>query len=100
GGGDQFFLIVSSILKIPIGAPLKRRLKALGRQRRSSVLRRVRLRSAMENLRIGCRQLYRRRGQLSSRGTPSRSSAGTREPSAPTSSPLARASPSANVPSK
>src|SRR5256885_7046490 len=41
------FLIFSSILKMPFGAPTNMRLKVLGRQRRSSVLRRVRVRSAM-----------------------------------------------------
>src|SRR2546425_12137171 len=34
------FLIFSSILKMPFGAPTNMRLKVLGRQRRSSVLRR------------------------------------------------------------
>ncbi len=40
------FLIFSSILKMPFGAPTNMRLKVLGRQRRSSVLRRVRLRDS------------------------------------------------------
>src|SRR5688572_6990276 len=40
--------MASSILNTPLGAPLKRRLNAFGRQRRSRVLRRVRLRSAMK----------------------------------------------------
>src|SRR4030095_6805617 len=47
--GCQFFLIFSSILNMPFGAPTNMRLKVLGRQRRSSVLRRGRERSAMSN---------------------------------------------------
>src|SRR5690606_31041706 len=43
----QARLIFSSILKTPLGAFLKRRLKFLPRQRRSRVLRRTRLRSAI-----------------------------------------------------
>src|SRR5438046_10033176 len=41
------FLTFSSILKMPFGAPTNMRLKVFGRQRRSSVLRRVRVRSAI-----------------------------------------------------
>src|SRR5690606_39213504 len=41
----------SSILKTPLGELTKRRLKALPRQRRSSVLRRVRLISAIDGSR-------------------------------------------------
>ena len=44
------FLTFSSILKMPSGAPTNMRLNVLGRQRRSSVLRRVRVRSAMVKL--------------------------------------------------
>src|SRR5436190_23079298 len=43
----QAFLIFSSILNRPFGAPTNMRLNVLGRQRRSSVLRRVPLRSAI-----------------------------------------------------
>ena len=45
--GRYAFLIFSSILNTPFGAPTKSRLKLLPRQRRSRVLRRVRERSAM-----------------------------------------------------
>jgi hypothetical protein len=40
------FFTFSSILKMPFGAPTNMRLNVLGKQRRSSVLRRVRVRSA------------------------------------------------------
>src|SRR5581483_8164030 len=46
----QAFLTFSSILKMPFGEPMNMRLKVLGRQRRSSVLRRVRVRSAIRVL--------------------------------------------------
>ena len=44
---DFGFFTCSSILKTPFGAPTNMRLKVLPRQRRSMVLRRVRVRSAM-----------------------------------------------------
>src|SRR5690242_8252672 len=47
GPRRQAFLIFSSILKRPFGAPTNIRLNVFGRQRRSSVLRRVRVRSAI-----------------------------------------------------
>ena len=47
GQRNQARLTFSSILKMPLGERTKRRLKALPRQRRSRVLRRVRLISAM-----------------------------------------------------
>lgn len=48
-GGARYFtrLTFSSILKMPFDEPANIRLNVLGRQRRSSVLRRVRVRSAM-----------------------------------------------------
>ena len=49
GAARHAFLIFSSILKTPFGEPTNSRLKDFPRQRRSSVLRRVRERSAMGN---------------------------------------------------
>src|SRR5690606_7294935 len=47
GPWAQAFLTFSSILKVLRDEPLKSRFRYLGRQRRSSVLRRVRVRSAI-----------------------------------------------------